>query len=303
MEPLDAHQMIRNALETCRSQVAHLQTVLALDAPDHNITGDQGRFQQVVRNLLQNAARFTPEGGRIEIRTSNPAPGMFRLICRDNGAGIDPSDLTRIFKAFEQSERSVKSGYGGLGLGLAISKALVEAQGGSITARSGGHGLGATFEVTLHTTSAAAALPSSEPSPITPPPITPPSALVTARPPLRILLVEDHTDTRQMLERLLKRYGYQVDTAEDVRTARERIQNMKFDLLVSDIGLPDESGLDLLRSIDQNQAMPAIALSGFGTESDLRKSREAGFAEHLVKPIDFQHLREAIKRLGKAAEK
>ena len=248
----------------------------------------------MIRNLLENAARFTPAGGTIEIRTSNPAPETFRVVCRDDGLGIEPEDLGRIFKAFEQSERAVKAGYGGLGLGLAISKALVEAHGGAITALSAGRGKGAAFEVCLKTI---VATPEPQGAPNPPPPAPAPRSRGSETSPPRILLVEDHRDTRQVLEYLLRRFGYEVDTAKDVRSARERACNARFDLVISDIGLPDGSGLELMETIRQRQAIPAIALSGYGAESDRQQSLQAGYSEHLVKPVNSVRLHEAIERL------
>jgi len=293
LHPVDAHDAILRAVETCRPHLKHLETKLALDALESNVNADPDRLEQVVRNLLENAARFTPAGGNIEIRTSNSAPGVLQILCLDTGVGIEAADLSRIFKAFEQCERSVKRGYGGLGLGLAISKALVEAHGGSITARSAGHGRGATFEVNLQTVPETLTQNGqNSPAPVAflPTPKAP-------SPPCRILLVEDHCDTRLLLARLLKRFGYEVDMAEDARTALDLAGTADFDILISDIGLPDGNGLQLVQSIHERQPIPAIAVSGYGAESDRQQSRDAGYSEHLVKPIDSKRLVETIERL------
>ena len=297
---VDAHNAIRQALESCSSQTAHLRVQVIFEASEQTIMADSDRFQQVVRNLLQNAARFTPAGGTVQICTANPEPGVLQIRCRDTGSGIEPGDLGRIFRAFEQSERSVKSGYGGLGLGLAITKGLVEAHGGTITAWSGGRGTGATFQIILKTT-APSTVPRGQDVPTPAEPRNSPASVSSGSNAkstgLRILLVEDHRDTRQVLERLLTRFGYHVYTAKDVRTARECACASKFDLMISDIGLPDGSGLDLVQAVHRCQAIPAIALSGYGTETDRQQSRQAGYDEHLVKPIDSHRLRETIEHL------
>ena len=293
IRPINAHDAIRRAVESCLPQLTHLQLKLALDAAESEVAADPDRLEQVIRNLLENAARFTPSGGSVELRTANPAPGVLEILCRDTGVGIKSEDLSRIFNAFEQCNRAVTSGYGGLGLGLAISKALIDAHGGSITARSPGHGRGATFEIHLKTVPATQPRNGlSAPEPATPHP------LADAEPPSRhILLVEDHRDTRLLMARLLERFGYEVETAADARTAEALARNGKFDILISDIGLPDASGLQLVRAIHEHQPIPAIAVSGYGAESDRQQSRQAGYSEHLVKPIDSNRLVEAIERL------
>jgi CheY-like chemotaxis protein len=291
MEPVDLHAVISNAVETCRGEIEdkHIQTEIRLDAPEHFMQGDKSRLHQIVRNLVQNAVRYNLEGGKVEITTCNPDMGEVMLTCRDYGIGIDPDDISRIFRAFEQANRSFKAGHGGLGLGLAISKALVEAQRGTLTAHSEGRGKGSTFQVRFKTIPAPVG---HVPAPAEPPRQTP------HRRPLRILLVEDHDDTRTSLERLLRHFGYEVQGAQDAIDAHQKIEKQIFDILISDIGLPGQSGLELVQEIRKRRPIPAIALSGFGMDADVKQSRAAGFAEHLVKPIDFTKLREAVERQG-----
>ncbi len=297
LKPMDAHQAILGAMETCRQQLSTHQVTLALDASAHFVNGDANRMEQIVRNLLLNAVRFTPSGGTIELRTTNPTAGTFQFSCRDNGQGIEKNDLTRIFNPFEQAGRSVKQGYGGLGLGLAISKAIVEALGGTIAAHSPGRNQGSTFEITLDALPVAVVQPSPGSKPKPSSTTLPPRSPTSAQAPLHILLVEDHVDTRETLARLLQRYGYKVDTAQDAKTAREKAARNQFDMFISDIGLPDGSGYDLIQTLLRHQPIPSISLSGFGMESDFQKSRAAGFSEHLVKPLDFKLLRKTIERL------
>ena len=201
-----------------------------------------------------------------------------------------PEVLPRIFDAFEQGGRETTQQFGGLGLGLAISKALVDAHGGTIAAHSEGRGMGATFAVRT------AGGRASERGRV---------RAVEGRwrgrstPALRILLVDDDKDTLRVLSRVLRASGHEVTTAEDVASALEAAGAKPFDLLVSDLGLPDGSGLVLMERL---RPLPAIALSGFGMEADVRKAREAGFAVHLTKPIDAAKLEDAIQRVGSATE-
>jgi two-component system CheB/CheR fusion protein len=203
----------------------------------------------------------------------------------DSGIGIDPGALPRLFNAFEQAERSISRQFGGLGLGLAISKAMVEMHGGSIEAHSEGRGEGATFRVRL-------------------PLVAPPGqaeALAPATPrkrairPLRVLLVEDHGVTAKMMCQVLTADGHDVETAGDVATALELADRHPFDLLISDLGLPDGSGHDLIREIrSRGHKFPGIALSGYGQQEDILRSHEAGFATHLTKPVPRERLIESI---------
>jgi CheY-like chemotaxis protein len=198
--------------------------------------------------------------------------------------GIQPAALQRIFNAFEQTDRSVTRHFGGLGLGLAISKALVELHGGTIHAHSDGKGKGATFTVRLPiadrqlpTKKADGGVPNRQ------------SEIGNRQ--LRILLVEDHGDTARVMRRLLRAKGHDVEAAADVATALELAQQKAFDLLISDLGLPDANGLDLMRQlVAQGKTIPAIALSGYGQDQDIAQSRDAGFAAHLTKPVNIDQL-------------
>ncbi|HYR58831.1 MAG TPA: ATP-binding protein [Chthoniobacteraceae bacterium] len=286
-EPLDAHRCIQDAAELCRSEIAHQRIELQTDlrAVQHFVNADATKLQQIIWNLVRNAVKFSPEGGVVSITSNNDAAGLLAIHVRDYGIGIDPDMLRRIFTPFEQGEGLVRRRYGGLGLGLAISKALAEAHGGVLVAASGGRNLGATFTLTLNTVPAEA-LP-AKPDVAAPLPRKAPADL-------RILLVDDHADTRIALERLLRRRGYQVESAHDVHSALELAARLPFDLLVSDIGLPDESGFELIRKLQLAHPIKGIAVSGFGMEGDLQKSRAAGFSEHLLKPVNFQELEAAI---------
>lgn len=286
-EVVDAHACLQAALEICRSglEAKRLKVSLILDATQHHVWGDPARLQQVFWNLISNAVKFTPEQGRISIRTTN-IDGQLRMEFSDTGIGIDPEFLPRIFNAFEQGEGSKTRRFGGLGLGLSIAKAVVELHHGTITAFSEGRDKGATFTVEL---SAIAA--ESEPS--APPPVT--SHKNGSK---TILLVEDNADTLRILARLLVKWGYNVLTADCVKTAMEQASKEPFDLLVSDLGLPDGSGLDIMQKVKELYGVRGIAISGFGTDDDIRQSRATGFEDHLVKPVSFQVLQRAIEQIA-----
>jgi len=253
------------------------------------VRADSARLQQVLWNLVKNAMKFTPAGGIVNVRSCTATePGGERVILEvsDTGIGIDADLLPRIFDAFEQGERSTSPRNDGLGLGLAISRSLMKMQGGELTARSQGKGKGATFK--------AAFVPAEAPTTVIAPAAQP--AIENSKP-LCILLVDDHEDTARAMGRLLEHLGHKVTLADSVAGALDAFAARKFDVLVSDIGLPDGSGLDLMRQLRQTHAVRGIALSGFGMEEDLQKSREAGFARHLTKPVSFERLEAAIREL------
>ena len=198
--------------------------------------------------------------------------------------GILPEDLPRIFEAFAQGGDAASRRFGGLGLGLSISRAIIEVHGGRIWAESAGAGRGTTMHIDLP-------LAAAEPAPTAQ--VAPPEAVSSS---LRILLVEDDKATLSTLERLLKRRGHEVFAAATVAESRELVKKQKLDLVISDLGLPDGNGYDLMREVHAEHGIPGIALSGFGMEEDIRRSRESGFDDHLIKPIDIAMLDAAISR-------
>ena len=209
----------------------------------------------------------------------------------DSGIGIEPQSLDRIFEAFEQ-ERHIAKEFGGLGLGLAISKKLVELHGGTIAAFSEGENQGASFRLVLPRVKRPAR---ERPEPALPGRVKPCEIK------MRILLVEDNGDTVRILKKLLERQGHEVREAGDVATALELARRERFDLLVSDLGLPDRSGLELMRELRaEGKLLPGIALSGYGQEQDVQQSRDAGFQLHLVKPVNVERLRTEVLRVGAA---
>ena len=279
-EAVDAHRLLQNALKIYQTEIDRKNLALNLDlaAEKAYLQADPARLQQIFWNLINNAVKFTPPKGQITISTTNRGDCELRVQIADTGLGIEPDALPKIFNAFEQGTRTQS---GGLGLGLAICKTLVEGHKGAITAESSGRNQGAKFTLTFPTC--------DKPGVASVPQVADKAA---ERRTMRVLLVEDHGDTNQSLTRLLRRRGYQVESAVDVKSALELTAKHQFDVLVSDLGLPDGSGHDVMRALTSSSERPlcGIALTGFGMEEDVRKSREAGFKHHLVKPIDVNNL-------------
>ena len=285
--PVDAHLAILNVVEICRAEAEskRLHMHRNLRANTRHVAAEAAKFQQIIWNLLKNAIKFTPNEGEIVISSSNPSPEVLTISVCDTGIGMEPDVMQRIFNPFEQGNRSFERRFGGLGLGLAISKSLAQAQGGTLTAQSDGRDRGSTFILSMQTLSPAevATVPrkiSSEAS----------------QQGLKILLVDDHQDTCAALEKLLVRRGHLVAATHNVRSALEAAARNKFDLLISDIALPDGSGMDLMMQLRAISNVPGIAISGFGNNRDIERSLQAGFSEHLIKPIKLENLEAAIER-------
>lgn len=289
IECVDAHEKIRDALEICRNDIdlKQLQVSVDLSARRRWVNGDGPRLSQIFWNLLTNAAKFTPAHGSISIRTWDGEAGRLRVEISDTGMGIEPEALVRIFEPFEQVSREVAHRFGGLGLGLAISKKVAESHGGTLVAHSEGCGRGATFTLELPSrdgppiASAWQALPEND----------------KMKTKLRILVVEDHADTARILRNLLRDCGHEVAIAGSLASARSELAGRAFDLLISDLGLPDGNGLDLMREIRSGFGVPGIALSGYGMAEDIARSREAGFRDHIIKPVNLSALEAAIERV------
>jgi signal transduction histidine kinase/ActR/RegA family two-component response regulator len=285
-DSIDAHQAIGNVVEMCRPEAeAHnLHVRLDLRAGAHHVSADATKFQQIIWNLLKNAIKFTTENGNITISSCNPSPQVLSIAVHDTGIGMEPEIMERIFNPFEQGDRSFQRRFGGLGLGLAISKSLAQAHDATLVAKSEGRDRGSTFVLTIKTIPAPQLRPGE------------PEKNSLQAHGARILLVDDHEDTCAALERLLVRRGHLVATAHNMRSALERAVRGQFDLLISDIALPDGTGLDLMMQLRAVSGMPGIAISGFGNNGDIEKSLQAGFSAHLVKPIKLERLESAIER-------
>lgn len=290
LESTDAHEVLRRALEICEPNITarNLKMDVRLDAVETSLQADPARLQQIFWNLIANAVKFTPEGGAITVWTRDDANKALRIDITDTGSGIEPEKLGQVFDAFEQA---TPRGSAGLGLGLAICKALAEFHGGTISVKSRGIGQGATFSVHL---------PVADATPSQPVPDDGRTAVPDAVP-LRLLVVEDHQDTAETLRRLLVRRGYVVESADSCERAIEKARSFAFDVLVTDIGLPDGNGVDLFKRL-KNQSgkadLPGVALSGFGMDEDLARSHAAGFFEHLTKPVDFAALDRCLVKIS-----
>lgn len=290
MSTVDLDECLRCVLAICAPdlQSKKLKFSTDLQAKKTRLTGDPARIQQILWNVIRNAIKFTPPGGEVTIATHSSKDGIeIRVV--DSGIGIDDEAMSRIFRPFEQASRDITRQFGGLGLGLAISRKLVELHGGSLTAQSGGVGLGSSFVVKLPFGLAKDAGFLSPANPVSPP-ANPNGEL------LKILLVEDHPDTATLLARLLRRFGYDVRIANSRESALNLAASEPFDVMLSDIGLPDGTGHELMRQIRKHYSFPGIALTGYGMEEDVSKSREAGFFEHVVKPVNIEHLKTVLSR-------
>ena len=266
------------------------------DADD--VLGDTHRLHQIVSNLINNAIKYTPEGGEINVRLERVGETA-KLTVTDNGVGIAPEMLSRIFERFEQGDSSSRRTYGGLGLGLAIARHLARLHGGKIEGFSEGPGKGSTFTVTLplmRTYTAPTRVES-----------TPPSLRANAEAQLlldtTILIVEDDIDSLEMLRVSLESAGAHVESVDRSRKAVDVLRNGRgFDVMISDLGLPEMDGYDLIREIRGGLAispeqLPAIALSGYASDDDRARSLANGFQLHLEKPLDISMLPDAIRRV------
>jgi PAS domain S-box-containing protein len=287
--PVDLCVVLEHAVEVCRPDLEAGKLTLEVDSEDGPILveADAGRLQQVFWNLLKNSIKYSPVGGHVRVRCRRQGDSYVLAEVSDRGVGIDPELLPRLFTAFQKGDKDLSRKFGGLGLGLAISRAIVDLHGGTVTAQSGGKDKGAIFSVRLPIMAGVRSVPAEE-------------TLVwtdSQRPirPLLILLVEDHADSGKAMRQLLTAFGHTMLWASDVATGLRLARQNQFDLLISDLGLPDGSGLDLMSTLrHQGSTLPGIVLSGYGQDQDIVLSREAGFATHLTKPVDIKVLQAAI---------
>jgi PAS domain S-box-containing protein len=285
-EIVDVRVVIRTALQVCQIEIdaKKLEVSLALRADSHLVWADPARLQQVFWNLIKNAVTYTPSDGRITIGSADTGASRLAVEVADTGSGIAKEDLQRIFEPFEQGPRSASRRHGGLGLGLAIARTLVEMQGGSLTAANRDEGCGSVFRVELDTIPA---LPDQD-LPTDP-------DLRAHEDSLHILFVEDNPDTLRAISLLLRSAGFVVRTAVNVSEAIASLSIHRFDLLISDIELPDGSGLEIMRYGRDSFGLQGIAFSGYATDDDVTQSIEAGFAHHLAKPSKFDVLVDLVR--------
>lgn len=288
-KPVDLRDVIKESVASLEHQLDAPPIKCSFPAKRFCVNGDAAKLKQVFRNILHNAIKYTPASGRIILEVFDLSADTVRVRIADSGVGISFASLSRIFEPFEQGDDfpSTKRVVG-LGLGLAIAKGIVELHRGKIAATSAGHQAGTAITVDL---------PSLETAP-------PPPEIITSSQPslspvsLRILLVEDQGATAVSLTRLLFRAGHRVLIADSVAAAKSIVERESFDVLVSDIGLPDGSGYDLMKDFRGRAFNYGIALSGHGGEEDRMASLEAGFSQHLTKPVDYSDVEAALTRVA-----
>ncbi|HYC72245.1 MAG TPA: ATP-binding protein [Opitutaceae bacterium] len=277
---IDGLRVLRDAIRNVRPDYDQKRIEIVTDIAPASVPmiGDATRLQQVFWNVLRNAAKFTPPAGRVTVR-ARELDGDLEVVIEDSGIGMEPDEISRAFDAFAQGDHAGRNSahrFGGLGLGLAISRSLVELHGGRIVASSAGRGRGSSFRITIPRRSSASVPPSG--------PATP-AAASPVHGPLRILLVEDEPSSRTALERLLGFRGHTVTGTDSVAGAVAAAAKERFDVLLSDIGLPDGSGYGLLARLGPNAPPITVALTGYGMEEDVHEARRAGYLIHVIKPL------------------
>lgn len=297
--PHNLHASLRDALVTVEEDLRQRQIHLRRDFTGEPliVNGDSVRLQQVLWNVLKNAVKFTPKGGTITLTTRSLDGQRGEVTVTDTGIGMTEVEIKRIFETFAQGDHAAGSGahrFGGLGLGLAISKTLIELHGGTITATSAGPNAGSTFTISLpliHT-------PLGPLTTSSIPPLIPSLPFESPAQRLRVLVVEDHEPTRLALTRLLIRRKFDVHSAGTLTEALAIAALGGVDLLLSDVGLPDGNGYDLMRELRLVHGLRGVALTGYGKDEDIAQSRAAGFHAHLTKPVDVRSLDRVLRELN-----
>jgi signal transduction histidine kinase len=300
-KPADIHAVLRDAIAHVQEEMQQKKISLSmkLQAPRHMVFADPVRLQQVFWNVIRNAVKFTPQAGRITIESELFPDNKLAIRVADTGIGMSPVELNRLFTAFQQNEAPAISPahrFGGLGLGLSISQKLIELHSGRIRASSQGRDKGSTFTIELPLLLSAkingeartTAIPAMD---------TFATAPVSG---LRILLVEDHEPTRTALASMLSRRSYHVTTAATLSEARTFAGVEHFNLVISDLGLPDGSGYELMAELKKRGPVRGIALTGYGMADDIARSKDAGFVAHLIKPVRVQSLDAALSAVTRS---
>jgi signal transduction histidine kinase/ActR/RegA family two-component response regulator len=285
--PLDLADVVRSAVESLADSGARLPSI-DLQLARVCVDADPERLQQVIANLLGNAIKFTPSGGHVRVRTSVEGDDAV-LSVEDSGAGIAPDLLPRVFDLFQQGPQGRDRARGGLGVGLALVRRIVEMHGGTVEAHSDGEGRGSVFTVRLLSTS-------------TPNVAVPQVATVRAAPARRILLIEDNADARESLRMVLENAGHELYEAADGESGVERALALRPQLALVDIGLPGIDGFEVATRIRAaDPSIRLVALTGYGRDDDVAASRAAGFDAHVIKPVNMQQLSALIEDLARPA--
>jgi PAS domain S-box-containing protein len=290
-EPVDLAACVEAAVESLRNTAAAKGVAIheAIESIGGVVRGDPARLQQVAMNLVSNAIKFTPAGGRVEVRVARRG-GRAEIVVRDTGQGIDPGFLPHVFDRFRQADGGTTRQHGGLGLGLAIVRSLVELHDGSVRVESEGIGKGATFTVSLPSPAGRPAFEVEAPL----------SGEVTSLRGVRVLVVDDEHDMRELLERVLAEHGAAVTAAASAEEALSLLSQRAIDVLVSDISMPGMDGYGFVQKVRSGGArdVPAVALTGFARAQDRERALSAGYLAHLTKPIDPAELVTAVARLS-----
>jgi CheY-like chemotaxis protein/anti-sigma regulatory factor (Ser/Thr protein kinase) len=292
--PTELMPVIDAAIEVVRpaADAKEITIDVHYDATVGPVAGDAARLQQVIWNLLSNAVKFTPKGGTVTVEFCRHN-GFAEVVVRDTGIGIAPDFLPHVFERFRQAESSATRTHRGMGLGLAIVRHLIELHGGTVTAASEGENRGSTFTFHLPLASAAKQRVAAAA------PYKSNGGDAQALKGLHILLVEDEPDARELISMLLQTFGAHVEAVDSAKDALQSLSQFAPDVLLSDIGLPHESGYDLIRQVraltSDLKKVPAIALTAFASESDRKLSLSAGFQAHLAKPVEPRDLLRTIK--------
>jgi signal transduction histidine kinase/CheY-like chemotaxis protein len=302
LKPIDLVPVIQQAVEVVLPSVEakNIQMNVFFDPDVRQIKGDHDRLKQVFWNILSNAVKFTPPHGRIDV-SAFVRGAHVEIEIRDTGMGIEPDFLPLIFERFSQADSSYTRKVGGLGLGLAIVRHLIEIHGGSVSVASEGANRGATFTIKLpvltarQTASAAAANGNAQKNAEAEKASAPPEGI-------HVLLVEDNDDSREMLAVLFAQSNLQITAVASAAEALAELERIKPDVLISDIGMPDQDGYALIRQVrarppEKSGSIPAIALTGYASLQDRDLALQAGYQEHLSKPVDTDELLELVKKL------
>jgi signal transduction histidine kinase/ActR/RegA family two-component response regulator len=299
---LELRPILDDAVANVRAELnaKNIELATTFDEGERKVLGDPARLQQIFWNVLKNAVKFTPAGGNIRVETQfDAASGEVIIRFTDTGIGMTEPEVTRVFELFVQGDHASGAGshrFGGLGLGLAISRMLIALHGGTIEASSAGRGKGSTFTVRL---------PEAEDTSREEPPTAASTRLSkgdTRNVPActRVLLVEDHAATSAALTRVLTRRNYHVVNAASIADAMRAADREPFDLVISDIGLPDGDGYSLMSELDARHGLTGIAVTGYGMNADIARSEAAGFVTHVTKPVSVRSLEAALELAARA---
>lgn len=286
--PVELNSILASAVEISRPQIDSRQHQLTLAFPAEPVVmhADATRLGQAIANLLNNAAKYTPQGGQIWL-TAQAAAGKVTVSVKDSGVGIDPSMHEHVFEMFTQVDHSLSREQGGLGIGLTLAKTLIELHEGSLMVRSEGAGRGSEFTVSI---------PVNAPADMSQPQHSVFSNNRAAPKCLRILLVDDNVAAADSLNRLLSTFGHSVHAVYDATSALEVVKNERIDIVISDIAMPNMDGYEFARRLRQESGLETtmlVALTGYGQKEDVKRATEAGFDCHVIKPISL----EAIEKI------